>query len=136
MNYKENIEEEKTEIKPEEIFSPEFKSCCFTIGDKEFSIDIKNLKEIIEPLDIFPVPLSPSYLKGLLVLRGDAIPVVDLSLIYDAHHSDNPNKNMIICDSDDGSICFLCDDMPDLQTHFRGTIIDIERIFDQYSVKE
>jgi len=136
MNDQENtVERENTEIESVESFSPDFKYCSFTIGEKGFSIPIRYIKEILEPLDISPVPLSPSYLKGLIFLRGDVVPALDLSIIYDTPCSDDLIKNMIICDSERGSLCFLCDGMPDLNTQLKGTIIDMERIFDQYCIK-
>ena len=48
------------------------------LGSEEFGIEILRVREIIGILQITPVPQSPSYVRGVINLRGRIIPVVDL----------------------------------------------------------
>ena len=50
----------------------------FGIDDEEFGIEIANIKEIISICRITKVPETPKYLKGIINLRGDIIPVIDV----------------------------------------------------------
>lgn len=51
----------------------------FKLGDEEFGVDILQVREI-EKLDqgITRVPKSPPFVEGVINLRGEIIPIVDL----------------------------------------------------------
>lgn len=54
--------------------------CSFWIGDTEFALDIIHVHEVLNyPTDIIPAILAPSFLCGFINLRGDVLPIVDLS---------------------------------------------------------
>jgi purine-binding chemotaxis protein CheW len=50
----------------------------FTVGAQEYGVDIQSVKEVIRQGEITPLPRAPSFLKGVINLRGDVIPIVDL----------------------------------------------------------
>ena len=50
----------------------------FTLGDEEFAFDINYVKEVIRVLDITKVPKSKEMIEGVINLRGNVIPVIDL----------------------------------------------------------
>ena len=50
----------------------------FMIGAEQFGVDILNVQEIIRTPRITTVPNSPDFVEGVINLRGDIIPVVDL----------------------------------------------------------
>ena len=50
------------------------------IDDTFYGIDIMRIEEIIEYGHITSVPLAPSKIRGVINLRGDVIPVIDLSV--------------------------------------------------------
>jgi purine-binding chemotaxis protein CheW len=52
--------------------------CAFRIGGEDYAIDIMRVREIIQPLPITPVPRAPAFVDGVIRLRGDVIPVVDV----------------------------------------------------------
>lgn len=58
------------------------KHLIFALGTEEFGIQVLHIKEIMQMQDITPVPQMPSYVKGVINLRGQVIPVVDLSLRF------------------------------------------------------
>ncbi len=41
-------------------------------------IDLRRIREILQPLPVTPVPRAPEFLAGIMNLRGDVIPVVDV----------------------------------------------------------
>ncbi|MDR2104539.1 MAG: chemotaxis protein CheW [Deferribacteraceae bacterium] len=50
----------------------------FVLGDGHYGLNIMAVEEIIRMLDITPVPRAPSFVEGIINLRGRIIPVVDL----------------------------------------------------------
>jgi purine-binding chemotaxis protein CheW len=48
------------------------------IEDEFIGISLKHVLEISKILEIFPVPLSPQYIKGVINLRGEILPVVSV----------------------------------------------------------
>lgn len=58
------------------------KYLTFDLDDEVYGLNILKVKEIIGIMDITPVPQAPSYVKGVLNLRGKIIPVIDLRLKF------------------------------------------------------
>lgn len=54
------------------------KFLTFVIDGDEYGIEIDNIKEIIKITKITTVPESPSYVEGIINLRGDIVPVIDV----------------------------------------------------------
>jgi purine-binding chemotaxis protein CheW len=50
----------------------------FRIGDEEFGVDILMVQEIIRLPAITPIPNAPSFILGMINLRGRVIPIIDL----------------------------------------------------------
>jgi purine-binding chemotaxis protein CheW len=51
----------------------------FLLGGEMFALAILNVKEIIEYGNITEIPMLPSYIRGVINLRGSVVPVIDLS---------------------------------------------------------
>ncbi|HKV39335.1 MAG TPA: chemotaxis protein CheW [Blastocatellia bacterium] len=50
----------------------------FKIGTEEFAVDIELTKEVVVMRPITPVPETPDYVAGVMNLRGNLVPVLDL----------------------------------------------------------
>jgi purine-binding chemotaxis protein CheW len=53
----------------------------FKIGDGDYGLDLIKAREIIKPPKITTVPNSKEYVMGVINLRGQIIPVIDLMKI-------------------------------------------------------
>jgi len=51
----------------------------FTVGGEMYAIGILAIKEIIEYGGVSGVPMMPTFIRGVINLRGAVVPVVDLS---------------------------------------------------------
>ena len=118
----------------EEIVRPEIHFCTFTVGGKRLSVPVKTVKEIVDAVDILPLPGSPEYIIGLIHLRGTVIPVVDIALIYEQTYG-NTEKKLLIIESSGEYISFMTDGMPDLTEDRDGELIDTTLFFDRYRIK-
>lgn len=56
----------------------EIQLIAFQLGKNEYGLEISCVQEIIRVLDITRVPKAPSYIAGVINLRGSVITVVDL----------------------------------------------------------
>lgn len=65
----------------------------FKLGDELFAINVSQVREVLEVTQITKVPTAPPYMRGVVNVRGQAIPVVDLrrrfglSLVQDTVHT-------------------------------------------------
>ncbi len=79
-----------------EALSHEGKYLTFVLCGEEYGIEILRVREIIGIMNITPVPQTPSYMKGVINLRGKVIPVVDLRLKFGFHETDHTKETCII----------------------------------------
>ena len=56
----------------------EVRICLFGIGGDTYAVTVDVLVEIIIPQKIFPVPTTPSFVTGVISLRGNIVPIVDI----------------------------------------------------------
>lgn len=54
----------------------------FKLGDELFAINVAQVREVLELPQITRVPTAPDYMRGVVNVRGKAIPVVDLRLKF------------------------------------------------------
>jgi len=66
----ESRSEEKIEVKNQYI--------VFLINDQEFGVEIKQTREIINFTELTEMPSTPDFVKGVINLRGEIVPIVDL----------------------------------------------------------
>lgn len=84
----------------------------FNIGEEEFGVDILKVKEINRMSQITKVPNAPTFVEGIINLRGKVIPIIDLrkKLGLVQKISDMHTRIMII-ELDDQTIGFIVDNV-------------------------
>ena len=50
----------------------------FSVGDEEYGLDLLRVKEVIRVRQVTWLPKAPSFVRGIINLRGDVIPIIDL----------------------------------------------------------
>lgn len=68
----------------------------FLLRDECFGISINSVKEIIEYDNVTPIPLMPDFVKGVLNLRGDVVPVIDLSIRFNKAPTEVQKRTCIV----------------------------------------
>jgi len=68
----------QTEQSSRALLDREGKYLTFALGPEEYGLEILKVREIIGYMEITAVPQTPHEVKGVINLRGQVIPVVDL----------------------------------------------------------
>jgi purine-binding chemotaxis protein CheW len=58
------------------------KVMTFYVGDTEYGLNITDVRDIVRIQDITYFPNQPSYIKGLINLRGKIVPTMDIGLKF------------------------------------------------------
>ncbi|MES0326570.1 MAG: chemotaxis protein CheW [Gammaproteobacteria bacterium] len=85
----------------------------FEVGKEIFGVDILMVREIIRSAPITPVPNSPEFVEGVINLRGDIIPVIDLRKRLNLFTEEMQKKNWILILDIEGSVTGFVVDMVD-----------------------
>jgi purine-binding chemotaxis protein CheW len=74
----------------------EGKYLTFALASEEYGLEILKVREIIGHMDITNVPQTPMHVKGVINLRGQVIPIVDLRLKFGMEEAEITEQSCII----------------------------------------
>lgn len=89
------------------ISTVEKKYVIFKLGEEFYGLPISNVLSIERVSKITRIPNSPKYVLGLINLRGDVIPVIDLNIKLGFKSTKVNNSSRIIVIKDDEMIVGL-----------------------------
>jgi len=113
------------------------KYLVFRLEDDEFGIEISKISTIIEKdMDITRVPRQPAFLKGVINLRGEIIPVLSLRLKFglpdDVYNEDT---RIVIIKLDDLSVGLIVDSVAEVVELDDETTESVSNIADETSLE-
>ncbi|MBR5647181.1 MAG: chemotaxis protein CheW [Treponema sp.] len=56
----------------------QFQLVTFQLGEELYGVNIMDVKEIVRLQDVRVIPNAPYYVEGIINLRGEIIPIIDL----------------------------------------------------------
>jgi purine-binding chemotaxis protein CheW len=68
----------------------------FKLGQEEYGLDILMVQEIVRPLETTKLPNSPDYILGIVNLREDVIPIIDLRRFFNLEVTDVTDDSRVI----------------------------------------
>jgi len=86
----------QTERSGRVLLDNEGKYLTFALGSEEYGLEILKVREIIGYMDITAVPQTPHHVKGVINLRGQVIPVIDLRAKFGMESADVTEETCII----------------------------------------
>jgi len=89
------------------------KFTIFKIGDEIFGIGIDRVVEILKIQKIFTIPGLPEFLSGVMSVRGNIVPVMDLRRRFGIKPSGNKERVIIVRYGQE-KISFLVDDIKEI----------------------
>lgn len=85
----------------------------FKLGEEHFAVETERVQSINDTMGITKVPKAPSYIKGLINLRGSIKSLVDINLLLDVDPGKQQN-NIIILTVGDEEIGISVDDVEEV----------------------
>ena len=81
----------------------------FGLGEEVFALETGSVREVIELVSVTRIPKTPPFMRGVINLRGHAVPVVDLRIKFDMPRTqDTVNTCIIIVDVEvEGENCHM-----------------------------
>jgi purine-binding chemotaxis protein CheW len=76
--------------------SREGKYLTFALAREEYGLEILKVREIIGYIEVTAIPQTPPYVKGVINLRGQVIPVIDLRARFGMETTDVTDQTCII----------------------------------------
>lgn len=68
----------------------------FTVDNENYCIDILKVKELMGMTTITPLPRTPQFIRGVINLRGQIIPIIDLRLKFGLSFQEYTKRTCII----------------------------------------
>ncbi|MGI5920901.1 MAG: chemotaxis protein CheW [Syntrophomonadaceae bacterium] len=82
----------------------------FLLGKEEFALEIENVREIIRYPDIVRVPNVPDYIKGVISLRDNLMPIIDMRLKLETGNDDiTDSTRVVVVDVDNMQVGLVVD---------------------------
>ncbi|HLE10718.1 MAG TPA: chemotaxis protein CheW [Bacteriovoracaceae bacterium] len=89
----------------------------FAIGQEEYGIEIKQVQEITAYRTLTSLPNTPHYVKGILNLRGNVIPIMDPRIKFGMPEVEyNKSSVIIIFKTHEKTIGMIVDKISDVLT--------------------
>ena len=87
----------------------------FIVGKFLFGIDVLNVQEVLRFQRMTKVPLAPPVIVGLINLRGQIVPALDMRrrLFFEPRSADETPMNLVLR-TEDGAVSLLVDEIGDV----------------------
>jgi purine-binding chemotaxis protein CheW len=96
---------------------------AFLVGDQEYCVDIMAVREIRGWCETTPLPHAPTYVRGMINLRGTVLPVLDMGVRLGLPAAEATSRHVVIvvniCDQ---LVGLLVDGVCDILTVAEGAV--------------
>jgi purine-binding chemotaxis protein CheW len=91
------------------------KAVVVQVGMEDYAIPIQNVISIEKVESITPIPHLPDYVKGIVEVRGDLIPVIDFeNVLYNRSLLVSEISRLIVLKTDEISLAILVNDAKEI----------------------
>lgn len=104
-----SITDQDLKIEPIEIIP-------FTLGQEQFALETKYVKEIYPLKDYTSIPCAPNFLYGLTHVRRNILPIIDLKVFFSLPNDDTIKKKLLIVGNQDVEFALLTDGFTGIKT--------------------
>ena len=92
------------------LFGAEINLACFGVAKQQYALDVSHVREIVRRVEITPLPNAPSLIEGVVELRDNVIPVIDLGRALGLPSTAPTTLSRIAVVELDGMVFGLCVD--------------------------
>ena len=84
----------------------------FKLDNETYGINVMQVQEVLRYTEIAPVPGAPSYVLGIINLRGNVVTVIERFGLYNAEITDN--SRIVIIEADKQVVGILVDSVAEV----------------------
>lgn len=96
----------------------------FRLGDETYGIDVLQVQEVLRVTEISPVPGAPSYVLGIINLRGNVVTVIDGRARFGLPPKESDDQSrIVVVDADDKVVGLLVDSVSEV-AYVSGSAIE------------
>ncbi len=118
-------------IKSDVVTYEVFEFVEFQVGKSNFGLGIQHVREIIQPVPVTVLPHAHPYIGGIIQLRGEVLPVIDLKIVTGITDIINGDESKYIVAEFDGTTVAL--DVTSVTQIQRINFSEIEPASDMYT---
>lgn len=82
------------------------------IGDIGLLVPSGMLSELLDSAEIYPMPTTPLWFRGLINLRGNLVPVFDLKTLFEMGDQSAETTNLLVLNTGEEAVGILIDGLP------------------------
>lgn len=88
---------------------------AFYLQNEEFAIDIQKVREVLRMTHVTPLPQSAEFIEGVINIRGEVIPVIDLRKRFQLpEKEETPQTRIIIVEIKDNQVGLIVDSVTEV----------------------
>ncbi|MFZ9001363.1 MAG: chemotaxis protein CheW [Bacteriovoracaceae bacterium] len=88
--------------------------CGFKIGDGFYGISVVDVQEVIKPQRVTIIPKAPSYIRGLINLRGQIVTQINLRTMFGLEDKSKEEHMNIVVSRGDSLFALVVDEILDV----------------------
>lgn len=116
--------------------SDEHQVVAFKLGREEYAVDVLNVQEIERLLNITRVPRTKDYIDGVINLRGNIVPVVNLHKKFNIDsYGEDDDKRIIVFQFDDIHAGIIVDEVSEVLRLNVNDIEETDKIYDSLTAE-
>jgi purine-binding chemotaxis protein CheW len=86
----------------------------FRLGELTFVLGIEQVREVLKAPDMTLIPLASQLLAGLINLRGEIVPAVDLRFLLDGVKRSEGEDMLVVVRAAEGAFALVVDEVHDI----------------------
>ena len=95
---------------------------AFRLNDEEYGVEILETQEIIEMQRITKIPNAPNFVEGIISLRGEIIPIIDLRKRFNLDISNEEEQRIIIVETEGNKVGMIVDEVKEVLSISKDTV--------------
>lgn len=107
---------------------------AFRLGKEEYAVDILHVQEIVRLLSITRVPRSARHIEGVVNLRGNIVPIINLHKRFNiASAGEEEDKRIVVFQYDDLKAGIIVDEVSEVLTLNNNEIEETDKVYSSMS---
>ncbi|HHI75697.1 MAG TPA: chemotaxis protein CheW [Gammaproteobacteria bacterium] len=99
----------------ETVTDPVIQLVTFKLADETYGINVMHVQEVLRITEIAPVPGAPSYVLGIINLRGNVVTVIDTRLRFGLPSTETDDSSrIVIIEAEDQVVGILVDSVAEV----------------------